>query len=59
MDKYIIFINTFKAMLRLRKAIDLGFPAYCIDKLDAEVGTCFDELERNNLVNEYMDFVLN
>lgn len=59
MDKYVIFVNTLKAMLKLRKAIDLGFPTYCIDKLDADVGLWFDKLEHNNLVDEYMGFVLN
>lgn len=58
MDKHIIFIKTLKAMLRLKKAISLGFPPSYVDKLDAQLGEYLDELESRNLMDEFADFAL-
>lgn len=58
-DKYILFVNALKAMLRLKKAIDLGFPASYIDKLDAQFGKHIDQIENRNLMDQFADFVLN
>lgn len=58
MDKHIIFIKTLKAMLRLKKAISLGFPLSYVGKLDAQLGEYLDELESQNLMDEFADFVL-
>ena len=58
-DKYILFVKTLKATLRLKKAIDLGFPVSYIDKLDAQFGNYIDQIENRNLMDEFADFVLN
>lgn len=58
MDKHIIFVKTLKAMLRLKKAINLGFPVSYIDKLDADFDALWRELEKQGLIDEFADFAL-
>lgn len=53
-----LFCKTLRSLVRLRKAINLGLPGYCIDKLDNEMSACFDELEANGLVDDFLNYVL-
>lgn len=58
-DKYVLYVKAVKAMLRLKKAIDFGFPVTYVDKLDAQFGKYIDQIESRNLMDEFADFVLN
>lgn len=58
MTKAELFSKTIKAAERLKKAIALAFPAYYIDKLDAELNDLWEELEQQNLMDEFADYAL-
>lgn len=58
MENERLYCQTVRAMLKLKKAINLGFPADYIDKLDKQVSVYFEKLKKLGLMDAFADYVL-
>ena len=58
MEQKELFNKTVQAAEKLNKAINLAFPGYIIDELDANLAKLWTEIESRGLVEAFAEYAL-